>query len=354
MSEPSDDHSTHREQGLVRVVVVFTVLVLIALLVWRISDALLILFAAALMALFLDGLARLINRVIPIGHLASLILGLVLIIAGFSGVFLLGGSQITQQFAELSVRLSEGIEWAEDWLSSYSWGRSALIKPPETSELLSGTGDILGQVGGALFSTVGAFIKLPIIFIVGLYLAISPVAYLHGLVLLIPPAKRLRGKQVLRTIGNALRWWLVGQLASMSAVGVLTGIGLWIVGMPMALVLGLITGLLSFIPMLGPILAAIPALLIALTEGPRQALYVGFVYIFAQVLEGNLITPLIQKRTVTLLPAVLILAQLLMGVLFGFAGVVLATPLVVVAIVLIQMLYIQDFLGSRVKVLGQH
>jgi len=139
----------------------------------------------------------------------------------------------------------------------------------------------------------------------------------------------------------------------MLILGVLTTLGLWILGIPLALTLGIIAAVLSFIPNIGPIISAVPAILIALIESPSKALYVIFLYIGIQTVESYLITPIIQKKAVHLAPALLIAVQIMIGVLLGALGLLLATPLMVVIIVLVQMLYVQDTLGYDVTVLGE-
>jgi predicted PurR-regulated permease PerM len=192
-----------------------------------------------------------------------------------------------------------------------------------------------------------------VVIIIGLYAAATPTVYINGIVRLLPPSRRQRGRAVLRALGQALRWWLVGRIASMAVVGVLTAIGLWVAGVPLAFVLGLIAALLSFVPYIGPLAAVIPAALVALAEDPTKVIYVFALYGAVQLLESYLITPLIQERAVSIPPAVLIAAQVIMGVLAGAAGVLMATPLAVVLIVLVQMLYLEDVLGDSVSTLGE-
>jgi len=153
---------------------------------------------------------------------------------------------------------------------------------------------------------------------------------------------------------HALRWWLLGRLVAMTAVGLLTALGLWAIGMPMALALGFIAGLLSFVPYIGPIVSAVPAILVALADGGfLETGYVVLIYGAAQFLEGSLITPVVQKYSVALPPAILIIAQFLLAVPFGPVGIMLATPFAVSVIVMTQMLYVEDILGDSVKVLGR-
>ncbi len=169
-----------------------------------------------------------------------------------------------------------------------------------------------------------------------------------------PLEKRARAREVFIAIGRALRWWIVGRAFSMIAVGVLTMMGLFIIGLPLAPALSIIAGLLTFVPYIGPLFSAIPAILVALVEGPLVIVYVIIVYIIVQQLENHLITPLVQKRAVSIPPVVLLTAQLLIGILFGLFGVLLATPLAIVSIILVQMLYIEDVLGESIKILGDH
>ncbi|MDQ3179715.1 MAG: AI-2E family transporter, partial [Acidobacteriota bacterium] len=140
---------------------------------------------------------------------------------------------------------------------------------------------------------------------------------------------------------------LIGKVASMIFIGLLTWIGLYILGVPLSLTLGLIAGLLSFIPNFGPIFSAVPAILLGFIDSPIKALYVLILFIVVQIIESNVVTPMIERRTVELPPALTIVVQLALGILIGGLGLVLATPLLVVVMVLVQMVYIQDILGDR-------
>jgi predicted PurR-regulated permease PerM len=130
---------------------------------------------------------------------------------------------------------------------------------------------------------------------------------------------------------------------------VLTGLGLWLVGIPLAWTLGLIAGLLDFVPNIGPLIGFLPAFLLAMAMGPTKALWVAVVYVLVQTIEGYLVTPLVQKRAVDLPPALTITGQLLMGVLAGPLGVLLATPLLAVGMVLVKILYVEETLGDEME-----
>ena len=148
-------------------------------------------------------------------------------------------------------------------------------------------------------------------------------------------------------IDEALRRWLVGRFALMVINGALTAIGLKLLGIPLALTLGVLAGLLNFVPNFGPWIAAIPAVLIAFLQGPQQALYVAVLYLVLQSVDGYLLTPLVDRKSVELPPVLTITAQVVLGLAFGFIGILLASPLTAVTLILIKMLYIEDLLGDR-------
>jgi predicted PurR-regulated permease PerM len=167
---------------------------------------------------------------------------------------------------------------------------------------------------------------------------------------LVPPARREKTVEVLVDIGENLWWWILGRLLSMMLVGFATGLGLFFLGVPAAGALGLIAGLLDFIPNVGPILAFLPALLLSAGEGGlTKAVQVGILYLSVQLAESTLLTPNIDKRTVEMPPALVILGQALMGVLFGALGVLLATPLMVCAMVIVKRIYVEEYIGDEVE-----
>jgi predicted PurR-regulated permease PerM len=203
-------------------------------------------------------------------------------------------------------------------------------------------------VGGGFFtSTIGALGNFFITILLAIYFASEPRFYARGFTKLFPIAQRRRVSEVLASIGATLSWWLVGKAGSMLFIGVLTWIGLSIIGVPLALTLGLIAGLLSFIPNFGPIISALPALLLAFIDSPVTTLYVLALFIGVQLIESNIVTPLIERETVELPPGLTIIFQLALAVMVGGLGLVLATPLLAVIMVIVQMIYIQDVLGDR-------
>ena len=313
-----------------------------------------IIFGGILFAIFLSALVDLVQRVTRLSRTWSLAFIVFVVIISIGAGGWLTGSALGTQINRLIHRFPEAQRIIESWLSQFGWGQKLLSSLPTPQDFLPlGTG-LLGNITGFFTTTVGFFAGTILIFFLGVYLAYEPETYLNGFLTLIPSTKRDRVREVMILIGQALRWWLIGRAVAMAAVGVLTIPLLWIIGIPLAPTLGLIVGVLTFIPFIGPTLAAVPAILVALVEGPYMVLYVIIIYVGVQQVENDILTPLIQKRAVFLPPAVLLSTEILIGILFGFMGILFASPIVIVAVVLIQTLYVQDVLGEQVQILGAH
>ncbi len=323
--------------------------VILLLLCWKAIDILLLIFAGTMMAIFLRGLS---NRLIRYAHLpGSLSLAIVIVsIMGVFGVVIwLIVPIVSDQIDKLMQTIPQTIQQIRDQLMKYTWAQRLLSKAPSIDDVLSGKMNIMSKMSGFFSATFGFFANFLIILIIGLFFSINPKSYIEGIVKLAPQDKRGHVEKILREIDMTLFWWLVGKIISMSIIGVFTGIGLKLLGIPLAFALGFIAGLLSFIPNIGPIVSAIPAVLLALTKGPMTALYVIFLFLAVQGLESYLITPYVQKKTISMPIALIIIAQVLMGVLVGGLGLVFATPLTAAAIVLVKKLYIEDALGDEAE-----
>jgi predicted PurR-regulated permease PerM len=327
-------------------------IVALGLLAWHIAQVGLIVFSAVLLAIFMGAPADWLNRYLVIGYLPCLALVILLLAAAVAGFGWLIGPNVSNEVNQLIDRLPKALAQIRDSLTSQHWAQVIMDAAPTASNVAPTAAKLLGPVTGAFSTAVGVILYVALVIVMATYLAVDPGIYRRGLLLLLPGAARARGREVLNSLGHALRWWLIGRISAMLVVAILTMIALAIIGMPMALALGLIAGLLSFVPFIGPVVAAVPAVLVGFAQGPFLAVAVIIVYTIVQFIESNFLTPLIQKRTVSLPPAILLSAQLLMGILFGFLGVLLATPFSVVIIVLVQMLYVQDVLGNRVRILG--
>ncbi len=324
-------------------------MLLVIFLVYYAIDIFMLAFAAILLAVFLRGLADLINDYLNISEgKAVLVVSLILIIILGGSITLLAPS-VAEQFTHLREELPRSAENVSQYISQYPWGRAIIDQMPSANEIQSkvNTMTVISSVGGFFSTTAGMIANFLIAILLAIYLAAEPKTYINGFAKLFPVDSRPRFFQVIGEIGETLRWWLIGKFGSMLVIGVLTWLGLSILGVPLALTLGLIAGLLSFIPNFGPILSAIPALLFAFIESPMTAVYVGGLYIGVQLIESNLVTPWIERQTVELPPALTIIFQLILGVLTGGLGLVLATPILAVLMVLVQMLYIENVLGDK-------
>ena len=184
-------------------------------------------------------------------------------------------------------------------------------------------------------------------FFVGLYLAFDPDVYVRTLVRLFPVHRRDEVRAALFAAGDALRRWLIGQLGSMMVVGVLTGVGLAFAKVPLALALGGLAGLLDFIPVIGPVVAIVPGLILALSVDPRTAAWAAVVYVGVQQLENHVIVPLAQRWSVHLPPAIAVLSLVTLGLLFGIMGVLFGMPLTIVVLILVKKLYVEGALEGR-------
>lgn len=204
-------------------------------------------------------------------------------------------------------------------------------------------------VTGAFSTTFSVVANFFIFLFIGLYLAADPRLYRNDLIRLIPMNGRGRAREVIDAVGDTLRWWLIGKLVSMAVVGVATVVGLWLLDIPLALTLGLLAALLTFIPNVGPILALLPAALLAFLISPIHAVYVILLYVGIQVVESYLFTPLLQKRTISLPPALTIFTQVIFGVIVGSLGFVMAAPLAAAIMVLVNTLYVEDALQDRLQ-----
>lgn len=200
------------------------------------------------------------------------------------------------------------------------------------------------QVAGAAGSTFGALGGAALVLVMGLYLAVAPRVYRDGLVRLMPLSVRTRVGEALDDCGNALSRWLLGQSISMLFVGATTALGLWLLDVPLALSVGVLSGLMAFIPFFGAIAGGLLAVLLGFMQGPETALYVLSLALVIQQIEGNVLMPLVERWAVGMPPVLGIAATVMFGVLFGLPGVLLAAPAMIVLMVVVQRLYIKGVL----------
>lgn len=332
---------------LVMSMIIFTGVMLT--LIWYASDVFLVLFAGILLAVLLRAPTNWLVEYTRLSERAALGMS----IAALVGVLILMGYMfavpLAEQLGQLMENVPQGFARLRKLMRQYEW-----TKPfqPLVAELARMRLDLqfLGRAGFVLTSTVSAIGGGIVVLFIGIYLAAQPRLYQRGFMHLLPRKGRPRAYEVLDEIGCVLRRWLLGRLITMSIVGTAASIGLWALGVPLAFTLGILSGLLEFVAYVGPIMAAIPALLIAFNVDPLLALYVAVLYGGIQTAENYLLTPLVEQRAVALPPALVIFTTLLLGVVAGPLGVILASPLTATGIVAVKLLYVEDVVEQPKKV----
>jgi len=332
------------QHALVYVGIGVTVVVLLVLL-WYAIDVFLLLFIGIFVAVLLRAPADWLAA--RTGWSEGLTLGLVVfvLVALLAGGGFLFGRTVVDQSWQLTQQLPKVIDKAQERLRRTEYGKQVVeateAPPPEASAQMVGKGL---RLAGSTFAAFGSFV---VVLFLGIFLAWQPQAYAEGFARLFPQRRRKRVREVLEAIGHVLKRWLVGQMVLMTIVGTLTGIGLALLGVPFALPLALFAGLSEFVPYVGPIVAAIPAVLVGFAEGPQLALWVAGLYLAIQSIESYVLTPLIQHRAVFLPPALLLFSQVVLGVTAGPLGVIVATPLAAAGLVAVNKLYVEDVLGDK-------
>jgi predicted PurR-regulated permease PerM len=317
--------------------------------VWYASDLLMLVFAGVLVSILLRGFSRFLTQKTGLGHGVSLgFISLALVALIAAGVWLIP-ERIGSQMSELRQQLPIAVESLKEYVKQYEWARATIENLPSLNDYLAGrSGAIVSRLTGLASTTLGLVINSLIAVIIGLYLASQPGLYSAGIKHLLPFRHRARAGEVLGTIDEALWRWIGGRSILMIINGSLTTAGLWLLDVPLAISLGLFAGVLNFVPNFGPWIAAIPAVLIAFLQGPQQALYVALLYLVLQTIDGYLLTPIVDRRSVEMPPVLTITAQVLLGLAFGFIGFLLASPLAAAVMILIKMVYVEDMLGDRV------
>jgi predicted PurR-regulated permease PerM len=314
-----------------------------AVLLWRLSDIVLMLFFAGLIATVLRGIADTLARWLRISPAPMLGLVAVALVATIIAATYWIGPAVAGQASDLVSRV------AQQWQHLRAQYGQTQIGHLVTSHLSGSQGlsnEIMGYVMKVAGSTLGTIGELVVVVATALYLAAAPQMYVEGVVSLVPQSQRPLARTAIEQIGHALRLWCLGQLVDMATVGVLSAIGLYLLGVPVPFALATLAGLLTIVPYFGALAAGVPGVMVGLTVSWMTAVWVVVIFTICHCVEGYLVAPLVQRHMVRLPPALAIVSMTIAAALFGPFGIILGTPLAVAILVAVRCLYVQHVLGG--------
>jgi Predicted permease len=374
VSEPERRRQGWGSADVLRVAALVIGMYLLIRLVWFAHLLILVAFLGILFGLAVSsGVDRLERLHIPRGvGAAGIVLGFFALLVGF-GTWM--APTIHDQSIELQRRLPDAIERVQTWVNSRQTGLVGLVvrglisgNPADTTgaivsapvapnDSLSIEATVRRRFNGGisslthylfpfLSSTIAVVTGFLIIVFLAIYIAVDPDLYRRGIMHLFPHDHRERAGEVLSGIAAVLRKWLVTQLIAMLTIGVVITVVLAIMRVKAAVALGLLGGLLEFIPTVGPIMSALPAIAMGFLDSPEKALWVTLAYVIVQFFENHMLIPLLMKGGVNLPPALTIFSQALMALLFGFLGLMVAVPLLAATTVAVRMIYVEGVVGD--------
>ena len=307
------------------------------LLVWLLSDIILLIFMAVLIAVILRGISQWAARFTHASEGAMLAVVCVVAAALLLGFCYYIGPKLANESQALYKQVHQQIDHLRDAYGDTAWGKAIFQRSSPAAAMQN---HVVTYARTVATSTLGSLASAFILLVTALYFAIAPAWYVRGVVMLFPLPWRPRVNHVLLRIGSTLQWWSLGQLIDMIVVGVLTGVGLAILGVPLSLALGVLAGLFTFVPYFGAIAAAVPAMLVGLTISWQTALWVLGIFVICHSIEGYVVSPLVQRRTVHLPPALSILSMTILGTIFGPLGLILGTPVAAASMVAVREAYV--------------
>jgi len=319
-------------------------------LVWQTVSSLLLIFAGVLFGAFLDASARALAPLLPLNRIWRLTLVLLLLSALLVFGLIWGAGKLPEQTRNLLTVMDGQLDILQKHLLSYGvevlgpeWGRDF------AQWLFSDQGRFLSHaqfvLGGASTLSTGALVIL----FLGILFAFDPSSHRESLVVLVKPTYRARTRAVMDEMGKVMRLWLVGQFIRVVLMTLCVWGALYLIGLPGPFLLGLQAGLSNFIPYLGPIVATIPIVLVAMPFGGSVLIWAVVIYTIIQSVEGYVIGPLIQHQAVEIPAAWTLVAIVLLGALFGVMGIALAMPLVAIGRIAIIRFYVEDYLGDDLE-----
>jgi predicted PurR-regulated permease PerM len=321
-----------------------------AFLLWQVRTVVVLLFGAVMVATIFRAIADVLKKHLRLPTRIAVLFAVLLVVAVIVILVWLIGSQVSAQSDQLAGALPQAARIIDQHIAALGLGRPA---EQWMISARSGGGVIGAHLTGFLSSATLTVAGILIVFFGGIFLAAQPRLYGIGTIKLVPAARRSLVAEAMEESDRALRLWLKGQLMAMVLIFAMTWLGLWLLGVQSSLVLALISGLLEFIPYAGAITSSIPAIMVALVQGPELAAWVVGLYVLVHHVEAYLIQPIIQQYAVEIPAVITLFALLAFGVLFGFLGVLLAAPLAVVSYVLVKRLYVIEALDTPTPIPGE-
>lgn len=323
-------------------------LVVLALL--QLLDLLVLVFASVVFGTLIHAVAMFVQRHTPLSVKWALALVLLLLAAIIAGGAYLFGSQMSASFTQVSRTLVDTWSSIQQRLATLPGGDRLVADLHNIN--LSGT-SLIPRLSSALSIAATVVVDIILLIFGSIFIAVDPGLYRRGLANLFPKKNRPLVNESLSEAGASLRQWILGQLITMAFIGVAFGLTLWLIGVPSAAALALIAGLLEIIPYFGPIMSAVPVLVMAATVSQTE-LAIAFVAVLAlQQFEGDVLTPYIHKKVVSLPPAVSVFGVVAGGILFGPIGLIFAAPLLIVTFTLVKRLYVEEQLHTPMEVPGR-
>ena len=332
--------------------------VLLIALVLKTADVLLIVFLAVILGVYLRALADLLIRRLQVPHALALAGSVLLTLGALVGIVLLIAPAVAQQVHDLLANMPSLLAALDQNINALAARFPVFHRAPETAGqpgvLATSISELLTALRGAvvpyLKSSLEVLIEAVSVFVMALYLARHPRVYTDGAVALVPPARRPLALRILPDLGTTLRAWVVGQITAMFILGLLTTLGLWILGVPYFLAFGVFAGVAAIVPFFGTLVSTIlPALFALSVAGVPKALLVAALGVIVHLIEANLVAPQVMERQVNLPPVLTIAGVLLMGRLFGTIGLLVAVPILAVIMVLVRHIVLGELYGDPIS-----
>jgi predicted PurR-regulated permease PerM len=339
---PEPRRRESRSQRAFRGAIAVLAVVAFSALLWQLRPVLLLLFAATLVAIVLDGITRAICRHLPVHRGVALGVSALIVFGGMVGIFYLFGAELAAQVNHLVELIPGGWQDLSDRVGEHRLNDAVERLTPSGSNIFSIVQSILSFVSGMLSATMLAMLG-------GVFLATQPQTYRTGFRMILPQSWEARADETMHELGVALRRFIRGQLISMAFVGTTIFIGMWAIGAPSPLALAVIAAILGFIPVIGPLMAAAPGVLVGLTMGGEAIWQVILIYFVVQQIDGNLVNAIVMRHSVKIPPAVTMFALFAIGVTFGPAGLILGGPITVLVFVLVRKLWVEGRLGKTIE-----